>query len=33
MKEVEKRLARSDDLPKWHVNIKPTAPGEAIIPG
>jgi hypothetical protein len=33
MKEVEKRLARSDDLPKWHVSITPTAAGEAIIPG
>jgi hypothetical protein len=33
MKEVEKRLARSADLPKWHVTIAPATPGEAILPG
>jgi hypothetical protein len=33
MKEVEKRLARSADLPKWHVTVVPATPGEAILPG
>ena len=33
MKEMEKRLARSGELPKWHVTIAPASPGEAIIPG
>ena len=29
---VEKRLARSADLPKWHVTIAPAPLGEVIIP-
>jgi Rhodopirellula transposase DDE domain len=33
MKALEERLARSADLPKWHVTIAPVAPGEAILPG
>jgi hypothetical protein len=32
MSLLEKRLARSADLPKWHVTIAPAAPDEAIIP-
>jgi hypothetical protein len=33
MKAAEQRLARSADLPKWHVSIAPAHPGEAIVPG
>ena len=33
MKAVEKRLARSAELPKWHVNISPAAPGADILSG
>jgi Rhodopirellula transposase DDE domain len=32
MRAVEKRLARSAELPRWHLTIAPAAPGEAILP-
>jgi hypothetical protein len=32
MAVLEKRLARSANLPKWHVNIAPANPSEAIMP-